>query len=997
MTTILVADDVDENRYMLTSLLKGNGYDVIVAVDGAEALRLAQSAPPDLIVTDIMMPEMDGFELCRRWKQDDRLRRIPFVIYTATYTDPKDERLALSLGADRFLVKPQRPEAILRVVHKILEVAGRDPDAVRVGAGDDEVALLHQHREALMRKVEKKVLDLESEVDRRKAVEAELREKERKYRLLAENSLDVVWSMDLDGRLTYVSPSIQKLQEFTPEKIMELPLREYLGPAVPKMCDEEVLQSAADSAAGRPQVRSGIFELEQPRKDGSTVWVETSVNVMRDEKGNSIGVQGVSRDVSKRRQAEQDAQRALKNLERRTRELAGLLDGAQAILAGGDFDTTVRYIFDRARELTGARAGYVALLSKSGEENELVFLESGGPPCSVDPSLPMPIRGLRAEVYRSGEAACDNDFMNGHWASLMPHGHVELRNVLFAPLNIHGETVGIMGLANKPGDFDDGDKRVATALAQLAALGLQRWRAEQKLEESTDLLRIAGRMARIGGWSVDLNEKRVRWSDEVAAIHGMPAGYSPTVDEGIGFYAPEWRARITEVFDACARDGAPYDEEMEVIAASGKRVWVRTIGEAVRDGAGNITRVHGAFQDIIDRKQAEAERQNLHSQLLQAQKIESIGRLAGGVAHDFNNCLNVVQGFTQICLAQLREGDPLIDDLEQVMKASERAAGITKQLLAFSRSQIVEPRVLDLNFIIDDTSKMLQRLLGEDIAIEKRLQMDIGHIYTDQGQMVQVLMNLAVNARDAMPSGGTLRIATESCDVDEGSVGFHPKAKPGRYVKLTVSDTGCGMDSETQRRIFEPFFTTKGPSKGTGLGLATVYGIVQQNSGFIEFHSETGAGTSFTIYLPRTDERPDCRPRQIGQAIQGGHETILVVEDEEPLRNLMRRILEESGYKVFCAANGGEALLACERGSACIDLMITDVVMPGMSGVELAKRVAAECPEMKVLYTSGYTDDAVLQHGIIDPERNLIRKPYTISELRHKVRSMLHGIAYVRR
>ncbi|MBN2192104.1 MAG: response regulator [Polyangiaceae bacterium] len=438
MTTILVADDVSENRYLLVSLLEGHGYDVIPAVDGAEALRLAQESPPDLVVTDLMMPAMDGFELCRRWRQDERLQHVPFLVYTATYTDPRDERLALSLGADRFLIKPQHPEMLLQVVREVLEGADRcDANARQVARGAD-VLLLQEHNDALRRKLEKKVKDLEAEVARRTAVEAELRESERNFRLLAENAMDVVWSMEFGGRFNYVSPAVERLQGFTTSEALALPLRELVGSGALEVIERELVRARADLAAGRTPTGSGLFEFEQPRKDGSTVWTEVSASIMTDEAGRAVGVQGVTRDISARKRAEVATRQALDDLARKKQELEGLLDAATAILTGQDFATIARRIFDSATAVTGARSGYVALLSASGEENELVFLESGGLPCTVDASLPMPVCGLRREAYRSGVVVCDNAFMRGPWAEFMPEGHVELHNVLWEQILRNG-------------------------------------------------------------------------------------------------------------------------------------------------------------------------------------------------------------------------------------------------------------------------------------------------------------------------------------------------------------------------------------------------------------------------------------------------------------------------------------------------------------------------------------------------------------------------------
>ncbi len=815
MTTILIADDLEENRYLLTSLLEGHGYRVVAARNGAEALTLALGSPPDLVITDVLMPVMDGFELCRRWKRDERLRRVPFVVYTATYTDPEDERLALGLGADRFLTKPQAVEALLRVVREVLDEAGRDPGALRSGPSGDEKDLLRRHNETLVRKLEKRVAQLEAEVARRNEVEAALRasnelwqstfdamldpvallapdgrveranramgkhfgreprdlegqachrlfhqadgfvegcpvvasrssgkretmelvvgdrtffvmadprvaadgriegfvhvvrdvteqkrseaslqESERRFRLLAESSLDVVWSMGFDGRFTYVSPSVERLRGYTPEEVMDHSLEDVLLPKGLKRFHEEMAPVLADLAAGRAPYRSGVFELEQPCKDGSTVWTEVVASVMRDETGRAVGLQGVSRNIT-------------------------------------------------------------------------------------------------------------------------------------------------------------------------------------------------------------------------------------------------------------------------------------------------------------ERKQADLERQRLQGQLLQSQKMESIGRLAGGVAHDFNNLLSVILSHVGFAIDDLPEDHPVRADLVEVRRAGERAAALTRQLLAFSRKQVLQPVPLSLNQVAAGVEKMLRRILGEDIELVQVLAPDLGLTLADPGQIEQVLLNLVVNARDAMAEGGRLTIETSNVELDRKHAAGHATVEPGSYVQLAVTDGGCGMDEETRARIFEPFFTTKEQSKGTGLGLSTVYGIVSQSGGTISVSSEPGKGTRFEIYLPRAPST--ARVPAIGTstppARTTGTETILLVEDEEALRRVAVRALGAAGYTVLTAADGEEALAAAARHEGDIHLLLTDVIMPRMGGGVLARELAKTRPSLAVVYMSGYTDDAIAHLGTLEEGVGFLAKPFTSDELRRKVRGALDAAA----
>jgi CheY-like chemotaxis protein len=369
--------------------------------------------------------------------------------------------------------------------------------------------------------------------------------------------------------------------------------------------------------------------------------------------------------------------------------------------------------------------------------------------------------------------------------------------------------------------------------------------------------------------------------------------------------------------------------------------------------------------------------------------MEAIGRLAGGVAHDFNNLLTVILGFGELMLGDLKPGDPVRDAVEEVCKAGQRAAGLTRQLLMFSRQQVIEPKVLDLNDVLTGMHKMLRRILGEDVETISLSNPSLGRVRVDPSSIEQVVMNLAVNARDAMPTGGKLTIETANVVLDEHYALSHLPAKAGPYVMLAVSDTGTGMDRETQARIFEPFFTTKELGKGTGLGLSTVFGIVQQSGGNIWVYSEPGKGTTFKVYLPRVDAEVDVVRPQVGSAALRGTETILLVEDEEQVRAVVLNILRRQGYRVIPAQNGGEALLLCEKHSGAIDLLLTDVVMPRMSGPELAKRLAMTRPEMKVLCMSGYTDDSIVRHGVLEGHVAFLQKPITPASLARKVREVL--------
>ncbi|HKC66268.1 MAG TPA: PAS domain S-box protein, partial [Pyrinomonadaceae bacterium] len=462
-------------------------------------------------------------------------------------------------------------------------------------------------------------------------------------------------------------------------------------------------------------------------------------------------------------------------------------------------------------------------------------------------------------------------------------------------------------------------------------------------------------------------------------------GYTREETLGMSFrqiVAPEYLEKVRQMIarKLAGEEATAYD--LEIIAKDGRRIAVEVNTRLVYQNNVAVG-VQGIARDVTERRQ-------LEEQLRQAQKMEAVGRLAGGVAHDFNNLLTAITGYSDLTLRRLRPEDPLRRNVEEIKKAGDRAASLTRQLLAFSRKQVLQPKVLDLNAVVSDMEEMLQRLIGEDIELRTMLAPELGSVKADPGQIEQVIMNLAVNARDAMPQGGKLTIETANVYLNEGYATRHIAVKPGPYVMLAVSDTGEGMSEETQSRIFEPFFTTKEMGKGTGLGLSTVYGIVKQSGGNIWAYSEVSEGTAFKIYLPRVGETAEVyKPHHEVEENLDGTETILLAEDDERVRGLVRAVLEDYGYRVLAAENGGAALAISERHSGPIHLLLTDVVMPEISGSELADRLARSHPEMRVLYMSGYTDESIVHHGVLDADMPFIQKPFEPDALGRKVRELL--------
>ena len=490
----------------------------------------------------------------------------------------------------------------------------------------------------------------------------------------------------------------------------------------------------------------------------------------------------------------------------------------------------------------------------------------------------------------------------------------------------------------------------------------------------------------------------VLYATKLTAEGFVPTWVSENVTRLLGYEVPDvlqptwWvshlhpadRSRVLGEIPTLLRKGE-LTLEYQFEGRSGAYRWIHDEARLLRDPKGIPVEVFGAWLDITERKQ-------LEQQFHQAQKMEAVGRLAGGVAHDFNNLLTAILGSADLVLDSLTPTIPERGEIEEIRKAALRAADLTRQLLAFSRQQVIAPTALNPNDVVTNMEKLLRRLLGEDVELRTVLTPEPGTVKADPSQLEQIVVNLAVNARDAMPEGGKLTIETQNVELDEAYTRGHLSAQPGSYVMLAVSDTGIGMDAATQARIFEPFFTTKEKGKGTGLGLATVYGIVKQSDGWIWVYSEPGHGTTFKIYLPRiTEAAAPAAPSPVPPVSVRGSETVLLVEDDEMIRNLVQKVLKANGYTVLVAASGHDALRLAGQHQGRIHLVMTDVVMPGINGREVAERLAAARAGIKVLYLSGYTDDAIVHHGVLEPGIAFLQKPFTPAVLARKVREVLEG------
>lgn len=1430
MKQVLIVDDSEENLYLLQTLFRGHNYAVEVAHHGAEALTKARLRPPAMIVSDLLMPVLDGYALLRQWKTDDRLKNIPFIVYTATYTEPRDERLAMALGADAFIIKPAEPDDLIARVNDVMARHERGEQLANSDRPLEEILLLKDYNEVLVRKLEKKAAQLEqanreliAEIEERKQASAALSDSEDRYRRLFNVISDPLFVYDRET-LGYLAVNDAAVKKYGYSR------EEFLGMTVKDIRPEEDVAPLVDmlSKTGTGFEERGIWRHRT--RDGTIMEVEISANGLEYAGRPACVIQ--ARDVTEKRRVAAEAAR--------THDLLrAVVEGTPDALFVKDLNGKYLLFNSAASRFVGKPAEEVL-----GQDDTALF----------DAESARRVIEHDHRVIAANQADTEEELLTAagitrtYLATKIPFRDTQ------------GKIIGVLGISR-----DITDQK----------------RAEEVLRQQQALLRIAGRVARIGGWSINLDTQTLTWSDEICTIHEVPFGYQPTLDHAIHFYPPEYRDQVHRHVQDCATHGTPFDYVMELITAKGRRIWVRAIGEAVRDAAGRITGLQGAFQDITERKkaldeqqqlaerlattlesmtdgfmtldrewritylnaeaeklvdcqredligitlweafpdsleasfgreyrraiteqvtvefeeyfpplskwfgvraypseqglaiyfrdvtaarklteelinersrlvtaqavakigswetnstsleviwsaetyrifeknpdafqptharflemvhpddraavdrafhdslclttpcsiehriimpdgrikvleerwqvifdseqkpvrvsgtcqditerkfaeqairdseerfrllskatndaiwdwdlttdrlwwnegfeklfgyrraeidptilswqkhihpedleavltkvdraihgeaeswageyrfvrkngsiayvldrgyiirdsegkavrmiggmtdltarkQAEetlllrdraiqavsqgiiitdpnqpdnpiifasggferitgysleevigkncrllqgkdtdqetlrelraaiaaprncmveilnyrkdgkpfwnqliitpvldasgllthfvgvqtdvSERRRLEDQYRQSQKMEAVGRLAGGVAHDFNNLLTIISGYSELLLAMPGVDPRVRESIVSISRAGERAASLTRQLLGFSRQTMLQPKVLDLNAVISETGKMLRRLIGEDILFTTVLDPNLSLVKVDPGQLDQVLMNLAVNARDAMPKGGKLTIETSNVVLSEENAAMHPDCKAGQYVLLAISDNGCGMPPEVVARIFEPFFTTKEVGRGTGLGLAMVFGIIQQSGGCIHVYSEVNRGTTFRIYLPAASEQLSIKGGSGSRYDLKGTETILLVEDDEGVRGLALLSLRMYGYHVLTATDGKDALKVAKAHQGPLHLILTDVVMPNVSGPELIMQIVPEFPNVKVLFMSGYTDDAVVRHGLIESEVAFIQKPYTPLGLARKVRQVL--------
>ncbi len=799
------------------------------------------------------------------------------------------------------------------------------------------------------------------DITERKHAEQALIESESKFRAVADTAASAIYIHNGKNFL-YLNRSCEEMSGYSLNELLKMDPMEIVHPD-----DRQLVgQRSVQRLHGQPV--QGRYEYRFLAKSGSVRWVDFSASTIKF--GGQDAILGTAFDITERKHAE-TMQAALYRISER----------ANAIEDLGEFFAAIHHIVG---EMVEARNFYIALWDS--ETNTITY------PYYADETRQAPRspiaagRGLTEHVVRTGQPLlatpeiCQQLVASGEVASLP-----DCVDWVGVPLKSGGHAFGVLAVQtyNHAVRFGERELETLSFVSQHLSSAILQKRNEKALRASELHNRLLVQSAVYGIYRSNAEGRFLEVNPALVNMLGYASAEQVlALDMRNDVYADaEERARLIETHSG----GRVENVEAVWKRKDGKIITVRLSGRAIFNEQGRIEAFEMITEDITERRA-------LEEQLRQSQKMEAVGRLAGGVAHDFNNLLTVIKGYSELILEEIKESDPFRSELDEIKKAADRAASLTRQLLAFSRQQVMAPKVLDLNSVIGNMDKLLTRLLGEDIILNAVLEAGLGRVKADPGQIEQVVMNLAVNARDAMVRGGKLTIETANVQLDENYVREHVGSRAGPYVMMAVADTGMGMTEEIRQRIFEPFFTTKEVGKGTGLGLSTVYGIVKQSDGYIWAGSEVGVGTRFEIYLPRVNAPADISVvRPLSDASYRGDETVLLVEDEDGVRALIRQVLHKHGYTVLEARHGGEALLHCDRHNGPIELLLTDVVLEQMGGPELAKRLSVIRPDMKVLYISGYTDDAILHDGILSPGTAFLQKPFTTEALAKKIRQVLEG------
>ena len=779
---------------------------------------------------------------------------------------------------------------------------------------------------------------------------------------LLDSTQELIAILGSDGTVLFANEAFRHSLGYNPEELLGRSIH-----AIVHAADVAHIRERLQEVAALP----GSSDRERCRlrtRDCSWRWFELVCHNRLDDSG----IEGIllnAQDVTA--------------LQRMESERQVISDVVHALNQTSNLDQLLTGIHDALKRVVSAQNCFVALHDPEHDTFEFPFFadeyDTAPPPQRVG-------RSCTAYVFRTGRAMLipQSDFDR-----LAALGEVELVGSpspawLGVPLKTPTATIGVLVVQHYQNEnaYDIRDLEFLDSVGGHIALAIERRRAEEELRKNESILRLLFEHNPMPTWLYEVESlKFLRVNQAAVQLYGY--SYEEFEKMSILAIRPDSEREKAVAYVREMEDGTQEHGFWLHQAKDGKTFEVEIISHALVYAGKRVRLV--VAQDI-------SERRNLELQLRQALKMEAIGRLAGGVAHDFNNLLMVIKGHTELLLNVLPPSDHVARKIEQIDRSADRAAALTRQLLAFSRMQVLQLRVINLNSVVEEMGKLLPRLIGEDVELVVRPAQELGAIRADASQMEQIIMNLAVNSRDAMPNGGKLFIETRNADLDQTYTASHPLMKPGAYIQLTVSDTGCGMDEETQSHIFEPFFTTKEKGKGTGLGLATVYGIVKQSGGFIWVYSELGKGTSFKIYLPRVDQVEEHSGVATPTAeVPTGSETILLTEDEQDVREIAREFLESGGYKVVEAKDASEAVQLARQHSGAIDLLVTDMVMPGMTGQELAVQLQREYPGLCIVFMSGYSEHAAMEMANADPTVRLLSKPFSRGALLRTVREILRS------
>ena len=929
---ILVVEDENIVARDIQNTLKHLGYIVTgIAATGEDAIQKAGATQPDLVLMDIMLKGyQDGVEAAQKILA---LHNIP-VVYLTAFTDEKTLQRAKVSEPYGYVLKPFE-ERELQI-------------AIEMAIYKHRMAKKLQDREQLLAKILKTIND-------------------------------AVITIDTNGQVAFMNQVAEALTGWTAKEALGQPLAEVfkISAAEAQTSTHKLVQQVF--AEGSINSYSRLLT-----KDGREISIDDSAVPLRDESGKVSGAILVFRDISARQQAQAkllDRFAQIQALYQMTEALGrtvSLSEIYEEVL--NSLERVLKV--DRAAILLFDPDGAIRFKASHGLSHTYQRAAEGHSPWSPEHSNPQP--AFIANVEEDNTLGLLRE-------PILREG---IRALGFLPLLGQGLLLGkCMVYYNTPHQFSAEEIRLAQTLAGNVAFAIERARAIEAVQASEERFRQMAENIHEIFYMSEPQKPAVLyispayeeiWGRSCASLYEQPRSFLDAV-------LPEDR-EIVAAAHARQLQGELTHEEYRIKRPNGEIRWIWDRSFPIANENGEVYRITGIAEDITERKRTEEALRQSEEQLRKVQRMEAIGRLAGGVAHDFNNMLTAIIGTAELAMLELHRDHPVRRDLKEIKQTADRAANLTRQLLAFARQQIIAPGIFNLNDLIINLEKMLYRLIGEDIELIITPAPDIGMVKVDAGQIEQVIVNLAVNARDAMPAGGSLTLQTANFTVEHDFAAKHPELPPGEYVTLIVQDTGSGMSAEVKARLFEPFFTTKEVGKGTGLGLATCYGIIKQNGGYITVESEIAKGSFFRLYFPRLATGTTATsPSDYTGAIPPGTETVLLVEDEPAVREVATRMLREQGYHVLVATNGEEAIqIARARSGEPIHLLVTDVVMPRLSGKAVADQLKTIRPEMKVLFISGYSDDALMRHGAAESvSLNFLQKPFSPSLLAFKIRDVL--------